>query len=164
MKPDMHASQSQREKRRRSRRDRGERRRLYCPRLAGRTTVVGDGLVAADKQGFVIGVIERPHGSPLRQPEPLTDEQIQLLEEVCGMVQLSPDQARQLPLHQENQRRRQQFEDRVKQAAAVAHSRLGYWPSIRQVQTVLVQLGYPAGRKEKIGAVLRILAESVNSG
>ncbi len=137
-----------------------DRTRLYCPLMAGRELGVCDGLIRFGKEGFVIGVVERPRGKPVHPPASISAEQRQILEQLYGLTELSSDEARRVPLRNENQRRREAFEARVRRAIEAACQRHGRWPSIREVQAVLVQFGFPAGRKEKIGGYLRSLKRS----
>lgn len=123
---------------------------LYCRKYAGRTTIIHDGVIGFDDMGRVIGVVEDAEGNLFDPPRPISAGQRKVLEEVGGLVELSPKEARELPLHLENQRRHDVFVERVTEAIEIARRELRRWPSIRETQKVLVQMGHPAGRKEKI--------------
>jgi len=110
--------------------------------------------VEIDHRGIVVGVVERPNGRPLPKPEPLSEQQIQAMREVYGLIEITAEQARCLTLHQRNERRRADFEARVGEAVRIARTRLGRWPTIREVQAVLVARRLPAGRKEKVGKMI----------
>jgi len=128
--------------------------------MAGRETVVGDGLVAFDDLGFVIGVVKDGRGDPIEPPRALSDHQIRVFEQVKGLAELSPTESRRVPLDTENRSRRGAFLDRVTAAAASARRRNRRWPSVRQTQPVLQAMGHPRGRKEKIAAVIEELKQA----
>ena len=132
-------------------------KRLCCRRYAGRQLAVCDGVVRMDQWGLVVGVVKDARGKPISPPRPISEEQKRVLEEVGGLVELSAEEVRQLPLQIENERRRHEFVDRVTQCIHIVRRRLRRWPSIREVQATLVERGFPAGRKERISEQLQVL-------
>ncbi len=78
---------------------------------------MGDGLVAFTDFGFLIGVIERPAGNALREPQALTKAERRHFMEERGMVELTAAEARRAPLRRENQRRREAFVESVREAS-----------------------------------------------
>ena len=139
-------------------------KRLYCRRYAGQPVAVCDGVVQFDQLGLVVGVVGDATGNPVSPPRPISEEQKRVLEEVGGLVELSAEEVRHLPLQIENERRRREFVDRVTQCIHAARRRLRRWPSIREVQAKLVEFGFPAGRKEKIGEQLQVLKNEQEKG
>lgn len=140
--------------------------RLYCPYYAGREVTVRDGLVAFTDSGLVIGVIERPPGNPLPEPEPLSESQREVLDELRAIVEVTAGEARLVPLRQENRRRREAFVERVREAISMARGRHRRWPTVRETQQALRDGGQPAGRKEKIAEQIRLMKneEQANEG
>lgn len=136
-----------------------EWRRLYSEKMRGKEVSVGEGLVAFDAQGFVIGVV-RDQNTWFDPPRALTDTQINTLSLVSGLVELSPSESRRVPLDHQNRRRREEFTERVTPAILAARRIHGRWPSVREVQSVLDQRGFPKGRKEKIAALIEELRQA----
>lgn len=136
-----------------------ERRRLHSEKMRGSEVWVGEGLVAFDAQGFVIGVV-RDQKDWFDPPRALTNEQVSTLSLISGLVELSPSESRRVPLDHQNLRRREEFAERVTPAILAARRIHGRWPSVREVQSLLDQRGLPKGRKEKIAALIEELREA----
>ena len=132
-------------------------KRLYCAGYAGMEVMVRQGWVRFDKRGFVVGMIKTAGGGIVDPPQPISKQQKRKLEELAGLVELSAEEVRHLPLQIENERRRRESVERIAECIHTARRRLERWPSIREVQATLVECGFAAGRKEKISEQLQLL-------